>query len=195
MRIPKLQYVVVGCALFLGATTAQAQQKKGTQARVDPGVEKVLRNLHETNLAQIEVGRMAQEKATNDDVRSLGQEMVDQHRQFDRQIQDIAKKKGVTVDTGKSATQVEIFKRSYSKLGEAQGEQFDRQFLTAMLEGQSEIIKDIARMPMDTKDAEVEGMIQDELPKLHDQYEQASTTLAKIGTEGYQREQQQQQQR
>jgi putative membrane protein len=186
-------------ALALGAGQAaakeQQQQKKTGQQKVkDPNAERVLQQIHEINMAEVEVGRLAQEKGQSDDVRNLGKEIEKDHQDADKQVMDLAKKKGFNLQS--SGMQMDQHGEVVEHLSTVQPKQFDQQFLSAMIDGHGDAIKELSNAPMQIQDKDTKDLINEILPEMLDHYEKASTTLARLGTEQGQqpRGQQQQQQ-
>src|SRR5215208_3996462 len=50
-------------------------------------------------MAEVELGRLATEKAANADVKQFGQRMVDDHSKANEQLKSLAAQKGVTLPT------------------------------------------------------------------------------------------------
>jgi putative membrane protein len=175
--------LISACVFVFGVATARAEQGRTQQGQKisDPNVQKVLQQIHEVNQMEIEAARMAEKKAVSDDVREFAKDLREQHADLDKRVMDMAKKKGVQLQTGN------IDHGNMQDLGNVTGVQFDQQFLASMLDGHSEAIKDFSRIPMDVHDEDVEKLVDDALPQLHEHYQKASTTLAKLGMESEQK--------
>jgi putative membrane protein len=81
------------------------------------------------NLAEIEMGRLAQEKGQSDAVRSFGQQLVQDHGQANERATTAATAAGVTPPTEPSAKQ----RADAAKLAKLSGPAFDRQFASHMV--------------------------------------------------------------
>lgn len=86
-----------------------------------------MRQLAQSNLAEIATSQLALEKSTNDDVKKFAQQMVDDHTKALGQLQQIAQQKGVELPTQPDAKHRAMGK----KLGALSGDAFDRQYLAS----------------------------------------------------------------
>ena len=86
--------------LILGATFAVALIGfiLGASAKDQPG-QRFITKAIEGNLAEIQMGQLAQQKADSDGVRSFGQQLVTDHTAANRSATSVANKLGVTPPT------------------------------------------------------------------------------------------------
>lgn len=104
------------------AGTASTQAMSGKLSRSD---EKLLVQLAQANLAEINAGKLAQQKSENDRVKSYAQKMVDDHTKALDDLKVLAEAKGVTLPTESDRQHQSM----YNRLSALSGEQFDRQYL------------------------------------------------------------------
>lgn len=166
-------------ALFVGLALAGAPVAAQQQGMATPQVEQVLKQLHELNQAQIDIGKIAQQKAMSNDVRELGMNLEKKHAELDRKVIEIARNKGIDLQVGGEPMQ----DQKVQQLNGMQGQQFDKQFLTNLMEGHPKAINELTRSAAQIRDRDVSRLVNDALPLLHDEYEKASTRLAKFGTQ------------
>jgi putative membrane protein len=72
--------------------SAKTQQKKGGLAGKD---RKYFRDIAEANMAEVQTGKLAQNKASSDDVKKFAAHMVEDHGKMLSEQQTMAKSKGV----------------------------------------------------------------------------------------------------
>jgi putative membrane protein len=96
-----------------------------TQGKLGASDRQLVRQLAYANLAEIEAGRLAQSKSTNDQVRSFAQQMIDDHTRALQQLQQLADAKGITLPTKPN----EKHRAQAARLNKLSGDAFDRQYL------------------------------------------------------------------
>lgn len=88
-----------------------------------------LQQAAEGGIAEVQCGKLAAEKGVSDDVKSFGQRMVDDHGKLNTQIASLADSMGVMLPKRMNkADQAE-----YDKLNSLSGDDFDREYITAMV--------------------------------------------------------------
>jgi len=97
-------------------------------------VEKMLMD----NMAEVQLGEIGVKQATNADVKSFAQMMVDDHTKSNQELMPIADKLGAR----KPAQLDSKHKSIADKLEKAQGADFDRQFMAVMVDSHKQALKD-----------------------------------------------------
>jgi putative membrane protein len=100
------------------------------------------------NLAEIQMGQLAQQKGQSDAVKSFGQMLVSDHQANNQKATQVATQLGVTPPTRPSAKQ----KAAYDKLSKASGAGFDRQFAQMMVMDHKQDIAKFQRQAKKTDD-------------------------------------------
>ena len=91
----------------------------------------------EINLAEIEIGKLAQQKGTDAEVKKFGKMLVDEHTKSASEVSALAKAKNFTLPTSLT----EEGKEEYNKLNEKSGVDFDKKFTDMMIDGHEKAIK------------------------------------------------------
>jgi putative membrane protein len=120
MAMRNLTFFVFTGAL-LGSMTAASGADKVSQV--------FIRDAIEGNLAEIQLGQLAQEKAQGADVKSFGQMLVDDHSASNEQAEKVAVQIGITAPTEPSVNQ----KAKYEKMSRLSETAFDRAFIREMI--------------------------------------------------------------
>jgi len=110
------------------------------------------------NMAEVELGQMAATRATNPEVKSFAQMMVDQHTQANKELSPIAQQKGVPQPTELDGKH----KKMADRLSKLQGAEFDRQFMKTMVDGHKDALnnmKSILANPSRTAGGEAAGRV------------------------------------
>lgn len=105
----------------------------------------------EINLAEIELGKLAQTKGTNPEVKKFGKMMVDDHTKAASEASALAKTKNFTLPTSLT----EEGQEEYNKLNEKSGADFDKKFADMMIDGHEKAINKLEKASKDAKDADV----------------------------------------
>lgn len=105
----------------------------------------------EVNLAEIEIGKLAQTKGVNPEVKKFGQMLVDDHTKAASEVSALAKAKNFTLPTSLT----EEGQDEYKKLNEKSGADFDKKFADMMIDGHEKAIKKLEKASKDAKDPDV----------------------------------------
>jgi putative membrane protein len=124
--------------LCLGLATTLMCSEAGAQTKAaDRASQKFITTAVEGNLAEVEMGRLAQQKGSSDGVRSFGQMLQQDHSAAAQKSTAVATQLGVSPPSGPNKKHMALH-QSLSKLS---GDAFDRKFATEMVKDHK---KDIA---------------------------------------------------
>jgi len=130
----------------------------------------------EGGMAEVELGRLAVEKASNDDVKKFGQRMVDDHSKANEELKEIAAKKNVALPNEASAKH----KATKDRLSKLSGSQFDKAYMSDMLKDHKKDVADFQRESNTGRDAEVKSFAAQTLPTLKDHLKEAKSIAPKV---------------
>jgi putative membrane protein len=105
-----------------GTTMGAGQAASASLSRSD---RKLVTQLAQANLAEIEAGRIAQGKTQNEQVRNFAQQMIDDHTSALQDLQQLAQAKGVTLPAETDSKHKKITQR----LSALSGDEFDRRYI------------------------------------------------------------------
>ncbi|MEP6929641.1 MAG: DUF4142 domain-containing protein [Flavobacterium sp.] len=108
-------------------------------------------DIAEVNLAEIEIGKLAQTKSTNTEVKKFGKMLVDEHTKSASEVSALAKAKNFTLPTSLT----EEGQDEYKKLNEKSGVDFDKKFADMMIDGHEKAIDKLRKASEDAKDDDV----------------------------------------
>ena len=108
-------------------------------------------DIAEVNLAEIEIGKLAQTKSTNPEVKKFGKMLVDEHTKSASEVSALAKAKNFTLPTSLT----EDGQEEYKKLNEKSGLDFDKKFADMMIDGHEKAIDKLQKATKDAKDEDV----------------------------------------
>lgn len=162
-----------------GSSTAQgATTRPATQSGSTPGAQAAfadqsfIKEAALGGLMEVELGRLATEKASNADVKQFGQRMVDDHGKANQQLATIAQQNNIQVPTALTGKP----KADYDRLSKLSGEQFDRAYMQLMVQDHRKDVAEFRRESTRAKDAEVKSFASQTLPTLEDHLKMAEQT-------------------
>jgi putative membrane protein len=124
-------------------------------------------------LAEVELGKMAQEHGSSDAVKQFGQRMADDHSKANEELSRIAQAGGVTVPTNLDA-KGQAMKDKLSKLN---GAAFDRAYMSEMLKDHREDVAEFQKEANTGQNPEVKAFAAKTLPTLQEHLRLAEETL------------------
>lgn len=97
----------------------------GTTANLARSDQKLIKDLAQANMAEIEAGRVAKSKSQNEQVKNFAQQMIDDHTKALDDVKQLAQTKGIAVPTELDRTH----KRQADRMTALSGDAFDRAYL------------------------------------------------------------------
>ena len=111
----------------------------------------------EGNAAEVQLGQLAQEKSQSNDVKQFAQKMVSDHSQMsDKWFKPVAKQMGVSEPKGPSKKD----KKLIEKLQGMSGQQFDTEYIQAMVKDHKADLKDFQNEAQMAQDPNVKQIAQ-----------------------------------
>jgi putative membrane protein len=161
-------------ALALSPAAAQAQNKPA----IDKDSQKFIASAIQGDIAEVDAGRLAQEKGKSQAVKDFGAMLVKEHGEHKTKAEAVAAQLDVKPPTGSSVAH----KASYVKLKVLQGETFDRSFARTMV---SDHQADIKMYQAQSGKSDAAGALAKEtLPVLQHHLEVAQSLVRETTTTG-----------
>jgi putative membrane protein len=160
------------------ATQSGSAQRSTTTGQLAAADQAFLKEAATGGLMEVELGRLATEKASSAVVKQFGQRMVDDHGKANQQLSTIAQQKNVQVATeltGKA-------KADYDRLSKLSGEQFDRAYMQLMVRDHRKDVGDFRKQSTSAKDTEVKSFASQTLPTLEDHLKMAEQTQKSVAS-------------
>jgi putative membrane protein len=136
----------------------------------------ILQQIHRANLKEIEMGKMAEQKASSDEVRAYADQLVKDHTSADQMVIATAQKKGAHLRDYESGRRE---KTAEQKLSAASGAQFDRLFLEQASADHKKLISQLQQEREDASDDDVEALIDKIVPILQQHHDLAQILMKK----------------
>ena len=154
------------------AQDAQATMKKPATAAKTMADDHFVMDVAHAGMAEVELGRMATEKASKDDVKKFGQRMVDDHTKANDQLKQIATSKGVNLPTELDRST----QREMDRLNKLSGAEFDREYMKHMVSDHKKDVSEFKSEANRAKDPSVKQFAATTLPTLQQHLELAQST-------------------
>jgi putative membrane protein len=129
-------------------------------------------------LAEVELGKLAADHASNSDVKKFAQRMVDDHGKANDELAKILTQKQMTAPTALKGKE----KATYDRLAKLNGAAFDRAYMDTMVKDHEKDVKEFEKESTSGKDSDLKAFAAKTLPTLQDHLKMARDTHAKVGT-------------
>jgi putative membrane protein len=165
-----------GSSNNMGQTSNMGQAS--TNKHLTMSDKKFVRDAAQGGMAEVELGKLATEKASSDDVKKFGQRMVDDHSKANDELKQVAESEGIQVPDKLNAKD-EATKERLSKLS---GEQFDRAYMRDMVRDHTQDVADFKRESTNGSDPQVKDFAAKTLPTLQSHLREAEKIAPKSST-------------
>jgi putative membrane protein len=173
--------IALAIALPVGAQTPQPRAKANTTKTAKAGSDQTfVMKAARGGLAEVELGKLAQDKATNDEVKQFGKKMVDDHGKANDELKSLAQSKNITLPTDLSPKD----KALHDRLAKLSGAAFDRAYMQAMLKDHREDVNEFRTESKSGADPEVKQWAAKTLPTLETHLKLAQDDSKAVGTSG-----------
>jgi len=179
--------VGIGLAFLVAAGAAPAQgtsnsssstssMKAGTSASVPAADKAFAEKAAIGGMAEVQMGKMAQQKGSSDQVKQFGGRMVDDHSKANDELKQIASAKGIALPTDLDAKH----KSKMDKMEKLSGAQFDRAYMDDMVADHKEDVAEFKKQASSGKDSDLKAFAAKTLPTLEDHLKMAQSTDAAV---------------
>jgi putative membrane protein len=164
------------------ATQPTAQSAKAKPAARVPSPEasskktsaSILAQMHQADLKEIAIGKMAEGKTSSSEVRAYADQLVNDHTNADQMVLAMAQKTGAHLRGAATARS-----KTDQKLSSASGAQFDRMFLEQTSADHNKLMSELQQEREDASDDEIEALIDKIMPILQQHHDLAQILLKK----------------
>jgi putative membrane protein len=123
----------------------------------------------DAGLAEVELGKLALEKATDQRVKDFAKKMVDDHQRANDELMTIATRHNITLPPVISEEHAD----KQRKLMEKSGEEFDREYIDAMVKDHNKVVSLFEDASSDARNADLQAFASKTLPTLKKHHEEA----------------------
>jgi putative membrane protein len=119
---------LAGCGAMGGGSGGGSGASSGSAAAaaMSPADQRMITDIAQANIAEIQTGRLALTKSQSPQVRAFGQKMIDDHTMAMQELQRLAQSTGATLPSDTDL----MHKAIAAELGILSGDTFDRQYMS-----------------------------------------------------------------
>lgn len=160
-RIIQGTMAAVAAVSFIGAALAQLSAED----------RKFLEEAAAGGMAEVELGKMAQQKGSTAEVRQFGKRMETDHGKANEELKRIAKAKGIELAAGAKAHQKQM-----DQVARRSGRDFDASYMNHMVRDHKKDVAAFRKQAKDGKDPELKAFAAKALPTLEEHLKLAQDT-------------------
>ncbi len=147
-----------GTSAAQGSTPAKGQKATASGRAADTFMNEAAQG----GLAEVELGKLASEKASNPDVKAFGEHMVQDHSKANAELKTLAESRGMTVPSDVGSKNAALKK----KLEGLSGAAFDKAYVTEMVKDHKHDVAAFEKHARAGHDPEVSSFASKTLPTL-----------------------------
>lgn len=158
------------------ATATTTGSTGGTVSNMTPEDKEFVIMAGAGGLAEVQMGTLALQKASNPDVKAFAQMMVTEHSKVNEELSQMATAKGLALPTELDAAH----KGGMDHLSALSGAEFDAAYMRHMVEDHQTAVADFEKASASATDTDVKGWAAATLPALRQHLKLAQETVAKL---------------
>lgn len=166
-----------------GQTNTPQEQRRSQSSTADAQTSDSRTFMREAavgGIAEVEFGRLAQDRAESREVKQFAQRMVTDHSRVNDQLKTLAQNKNVTLPTELDATH----KATREKLDSLRGAAFDRAYMDEMRKDHRKDVDAFQKQAQSGSDPDVKAFAAKSLPTLEEHLKLAERLTVSVGTSG-----------
>lgn len=168
---------IFAASLALAQTDSTQPGKGGTPADPSLGAAPFLQRASEGNMAEIQMGQLAQKNAANPLVKQDGEKMVTDHTMLENQVKQVASQLTITLPTTLNSKDRAAYKRLESK----NGADFDKAYVEVMLTGHRKDVAEFKREIANTNNSDVKTLAEKALPVIEEHLQLWESAAKQLG--------------
>jgi putative membrane protein len=176
VALPFVLAAVSSIGLVAQTSHKMANDKTETSSgQLAPADRQFIKKAAQGGLAEVELGKLATEKAASPEVKQFGQRMVDDHGKANDQLKQVASQKGITVPEKLNAKDA----ATKARLEKLSGKAFDRAYMQDMVADHTKDVSEFRTESKSAKDPDVKSFASQTLPTLKDHLKEAKSIAPK----------------
>lgn len=128
-------------------------------------------------MAEVQLGQLAGQKASNPEVKAFGQQMVDDHSKANDQLKSVAAKENMTLPSTPDSKDQAL----YTKLQNASGAEFDKLYVKSMVKDHQEDVKEFQKEADKGKNSQIKNFAAQTLPVLQQHLSKIQSIQSNMG--------------
>ncbi len=145
-------------------TTKKPDSKDKTDKEATSANQTFIRAADQIDLAEVKLGKVAEEHATSATVKKFGERMVRDHSSMNKELREITSKKGIALEEQLDQKHQELM----DQLSKLKGEEFDLAYTKDMVSGHEKAIEQFENEAKNGRDSDVKAWAEKWLPTLRE---------------------------
>src|SRR6185503_5886739 len=170
MRTDLQTVILIAACLGSVLYIAEAQDKISSKDRA------FLTKAAQANMAEVQTGKLAQEKSMNEEIKQFGQKMVEEHGKTLKELQALAKKKGETLPSSVD----EPHQAQATALSRASGKEFDLMYVKDAGVADHKAAQQLFEDGTKSKDPQIKSFAKKILPDIQHHLQMAESMSKKL---------------
>ena len=128
----------------------------GAAAATNPGAAETIAKVHDINARLIHVGKLGAERGTTSNVKQYGQRLVDEHQRLDRELTEIAQKRGVALRPAEELAAQPEHLTPWQPVIAKSGLEFDRAYIDMLVTERENRVPELKQLRDQTPGSDAE---------------------------------------
>ena len=147
-----------------GAATPSSSAGTSAATAADAATSRFIENAASSGLMEIELGRMAERKASDPGVQAFGKAMVRHHTEVSDRLELLAAQKGIKPP----GAMLPEHQRTVDRLSALSGDAFDTEYMELMVEDHAKAVEAFETQALTGSDADIKAFADATLPGLRE---------------------------
>jgi putative membrane protein len=171
--------MIFGLVFAAYAADKATSSKNGNTTKSNSKDGSFVKDATIAGLYEVEAGRIGTQKASNSEVKSFAQKMVDDHSKANSQLKSIVDKKGISAPTAiDKKHQGEL-----DKLNKVSADKFDKSFMDTMVKDHKKVVSMFDKEAKSGKDAELKAFASETVSVLREHERMAKDLDSRVKKE------------
>ncbi|WP_044966720.1 MULTISPECIES: DUF4142 domain-containing protein [Sorangium] len=181
MLKPVLFTIMMAAASVPASAAAEGQGSTGQQAqanqtKLSESDREFVEKAGQGGLLEVRLGQLAKQRTASPEVKRFAQRMVDDHTAINKRLAELAHRKDALVP--QELTQKH--REHVDRLSKKTGVEFDRDYMSAMVDDHQRDIEEFEKASKEAKDADVKHFAASTLPQLQEHLAMAKQVHGKV---------------
>jgi putative membrane protein len=161
----------------VGVTPSPTASPTGSPVALTTPEKEFMTNAARGGMLEVQLGNMAAQKASSNDVKQFGEHMATDHSQLGQKLQQLASNLNFTLPTDLKPEQQALVSRFETLTGKA----FDSAYIKEMVNDHVKDISEFERALSQASNADIKQFVNEALPTLRDHLKMAREIAGKLG--------------
>lgn len=158
-------------------TASPTASPTGSPVALTTAEKDFLSNAARGGMLEVQLGNLAAQNASSDDVKQFGQRMATDHSQLGQRLQQLASNLGASLPQDLKPEQQNLANR----LEKLSGKAFDREYMREMVKDHARDVSEFERAASQATNSDIKQFASEALPTLREHLNQAREISGKLG--------------